>query len=105
MAFDLEEVGGQGSLVFVHDFLMSQVSPPSLCRPPLLQVLRSPGRPQPKFTGAIIMDCILNYNTRLEEAVSGSGYGLMDAGDDVNNVEVCGDDNIVHHICQAGKVW
>ena len=47
VAFDLEEYGSQGSLVFVQDFLIPKV-------------LDSGGFP--KFRGAIIMDSILHHN-------------------------------------------
>lgn len=48
VAFDLEEFGSQGSLVFVQDFLIPKV-------------LEAGGFPQ--FTGAIIMDSLLHHNT------------------------------------------
>jgi len=48
VAFDLEEFGSQGSLVFVQDFLIPRV-------------LEAGG--YPKFTGAIIMDSLLHHNT------------------------------------------
>ena len=48
VAFDLEEIGSQGSLVFVQDFLIPRV-------------LEAGGYPQ--FTGAIIMDSLLHHNT------------------------------------------
>ena len=47
VAFDLEEVGSQGSLVFVQDFLIAKV-------------MEVGG--YPKFRGAIIMDSILHHN-------------------------------------------
>ena len=48
VAFDLEEFGSQGSLVFVQDFLIPRV-------------MEAGGYPH--FTGAIIMDSLLHYNT------------------------------------------
>jgi hypothetical protein len=48
VAFDLEEFGSQGSLVFVQDFLIPRV-------------LEAGGYPQ--FTEAIIMDSLLHHNT------------------------------------------
>merc|ERR1719295_715251 len=50
VAFDLEEFGSQGALVFLHDFLLPKV-------------LRPRGFPQTQFTGAIVMDSILNFNS------------------------------------------
>ena len=47
VAFDLEEYGSQGSLVFVQEFLIPTV-------------LRAGGYPE--FRGAIIMDSILYHN-------------------------------------------
>ena len=47
VAFDLEEYGSQGSLVFVEEFLIPTV-------------LRAGGYPE--FRGAIIMDSILYHN-------------------------------------------
>ena len=51
VAFDLEEFGSQGSLVFVQDFLIPRV-------------LEAGGYPQ--FTGAIIMDSLLHHNTSMD---------------------------------------
>ena len=47
VAFDLEEFGSQGSLVFVQDFLIAKV-------------IEAGG--YQKFRGAIIMDSILHHN-------------------------------------------
>ena len=51
VAFDLEEYGSQGSLLFVQDFLIPAV-------------LNAGGFP--KFRGAIIMDSILHYNNTVQ---------------------------------------
>ena len=48
VAFDLEEFGSQGSLVFVQDFLIPKI-------------LEAGGYPQ--FTGAIILDSLLHHNS------------------------------------------
>ena len=48
VAFDLEELGSQGSKVFVQDFLIPRV-------------LEAGG--YPKFTGAIIMDSLLSFDS------------------------------------------
>ena len=48
--FDLEEMGGLGSIEFVQEFLLPRI----LLDPQL--------RPRCEFSGALILDCVLNYN-------------------------------------------
>ena len=48
--YDLEEMGGLGSLEFVQEFLLPRI------------LLDSQLRPRCEFAGAIILDCVLNYN-------------------------------------------
>ena len=48
--YDLEEMGGLGSLEFVQEFLLPRI------------LLDSQLRPRCEFTGALILDCVLNYN-------------------------------------------
>ena len=48
--FDLEEMGGLGSIEFVQEFLLPRI----LLDPQL--------RPRCEFSGAVILDCVLNYN-------------------------------------------
>ena len=48
--YDLEELGGLGSLEFVQEFLLPRI------------LLDSGLRPRCEFTGAVILDCVLNYN-------------------------------------------
>jgi len=67
VAVDLEEIGSQGSLVFLHDFLIPKV-------------LRPLGFPKPQFSGAIIMDSILNFNSSLGSQDVGEGWSHLMPG-------------------------
>ena len=69
MAFDLEEAGSQGSLVFVQDWLLPQL-------------LRQTGA---SFQGAIILDSILHFNDTINSQKMATDWDKLvpDAVDDI----------------------
>ena len=67
VAFDLEEIGSEGSQQFVQEFLL-----------PRLLTKMGPGGSlglRSQFAGAIIMDCLLGYDTEEGSQVRSGAYG------------------------------